>query len=52
MSQNVLVTRTGKAAGLGYNLVLRYLEAGDNVVATKRKPCSELDELKNSMATN
>lgn len=46
MSQNVLVTGAGKAVGLGFNLVLRYLEAGDNVVATIRKPCSELDELK------
>ena len=46
MSQNVMVTGAGKAVGLGFNLVLRYLEAGDNVVATIRKPCAELDELK------
>lgn len=46
MSQNVMVTGAGKAAGLGYNLVLRYLEAGDTVVATIRKPCRELDELR------
>ena len=46
MSQHVLVTGAGKAVGLGFNLVLRYLEAGDNVVATIRKPCSELDDLK------
>ena len=46
MSQNVMVTGAGKAVGLGFNLVLRYLEAGDNVVATIRKPCTELDELK------
>ena len=46
MSQNVMVTGAGKAVGLGFNLVLRYLEAGDNVVATIRKPCAELDKLK------
>ena len=47
MSQNVMITGAGKAVGLGFSLVLRYLEAGDNVVATIRKPCTELDELKN-----
>jgi NAD(P)-dependent dehydrogenase (short-subunit alcohol dehydrogenase family) len=41
-----MVTGAGKAVGLGFNLVLRYLEAGDNVVATIRKPCVELDDLK------
>ncbi|MBP5610436.1 MAG: SDR family NAD(P)-dependent oxidoreductase, partial [Clostridia bacterium] len=46
MAQNVMVTGAGKAVGLGFNLVLRYLEAGDTVVATIRKPCKELDELK------
>ena len=46
MSQNVMVTGAGKAVGLGFNLVLRYLEAGDNVVATIRKPCPELEKLK------
>ena len=46
MSQNVMITGTGKAAGLGFNMVLRYLEATDNVVATVRKPCAELEELK------
>ncbi len=30
MSQNVMITGTGRAAGLGYNLVLRYLETGDS----------------------
>lgn len=45
MPQNVMITGTGKAVGLGFNLVLRYLEAGDTVVATIRKPCPELDEL-------
>ena len=46
MSQNVLITGAGKAVGLGFNLVLRYLEAGDNVAATIRNPSNELDELK------
>jgi NAD(P)-dependent dehydrogenase (short-subunit alcohol dehydrogenase family) len=46
MLQNVLITGAGKAVGLGFNLVLRYLEAGDTVVATIRKPCDELDDLK------
>lgn len=41
-----MVTGAGKACGLGFNLVLRYLEAGDNVAATIRKPCPELDKLK------
>lgn len=43
---NVLVTGAGKQVGLGFNLVLRYLEAGDTVVATIRKECRELEELK------
>ena len=50
MSYNVMVTGAGKACGLGFNLVLRYLEAGDTVVATIRKPCAELDELKKKYA--
>ncbi len=45
MPQNVMITGAGKAVGLGFNMVLRYLEAGDNVVATIRKPCAELEEL-------
>ena len=45
MPQNVMITCAGKAVGLGFNLVRRYLEAGDTVVATIRKPCPELDEL-------
>lgn len=44
--QNVMVTGAGKACGLGFNLVLRYLEAGDTVVATIRKRSPELEELK------
>ena len=46
MSQNVMITGAGKAVGLGFNMVLCYLEAGDNVVATVRKPYTELEELK------
>ena len=45
MSQNVMVTGAGKAVGLGFNLVLKYLEAGDTVVATIRKECKELEAL-------
>ena len=45
MSDNVMITGAGRAAGLGFNLVLRYLEAGDKVIASVRKPCKELDEL-------
>jgi NAD(P)-dependent dehydrogenase (short-subunit alcohol dehydrogenase family) len=41
-----MITGAGKAVGLGFNMVLRYLEAGDTVIATIRKPCPELDELK------
>lgn len=46
MPQNVMITGAGKAVGLGFNMVRRYLEAGDNVAASIRKPCPELDELK------
>ncbi len=46
MSQNVCITGTGRKVGLGYNLVLRYLERGDTVVATVRKRSEELEELK------
>ena len=46
MSQNVMITGTGRRYALGFNLVLRYLEAGDNVVATIRKESEALSELK------
>lgn len=46
MSQNVMVTGAGRNFALGFNLVLRYLERGDTVVATVRKSCADLDELK------
>ena len=45
MGQNVLITGAGKAVGLGFNLVLRYLEAGDTVIATIYKRCEGLEEL-------
>lgn len=46
MPQNVMVTGTGRSYALGYNFVLRYLENGDHVVATVRKPSPELEALK------
>lgn len=46
MAQNVLVTGTGRSYALGYNLVLRYLENGDTVAASVRKPSPELEALK------
>lgn len=41
-----MVTGTGRRYALGYNLVLRYLEAGDTVVATVRKRSEALEHLK------
>lgn len=46
MAQNVMVTGAGRSYALGFNLALRYLERGDTVVATVRKSCAELEELK------
>lgn len=46
MSQNVMVTGTGRSYALGYNLALRYLENGDTVAATVRKASPELEKLK------
>ena len=43
---NVMVTGTGRSYALGYNLALKYLEAGDTVIATIRKPSPDIDELK------
>lgn len=37
MSRNVMITGTGRSFALGYNMVLRYLENGDTVIATVRK---------------
>lgn len=46
MAQNVMVTGTGRSYALGYNMVLRYLENGDNVIATVRKESKEINALK------
>lgn len=43
---NVMVTGTGRSYALGYNLALRYLEAGDTVIATVRKASDDIDALK------
>ena len=47
MMHNVMVTGAGRSYALGYNLVLRYLENGDKVIATVRKDCPDLYDLKN-----
>ncbi len=41
----VMVTGTGRRLGLGFNLVKRYLEHGDQVIATVRRPSEALAEL-------
>lgn len=46
MAQNVMITGTGRTYALGYNLVLRYLENGDHVIATVRKESKDLEILK------
>ncbi len=46
MSQTVLITGTGKPFALGFNLVRRYLENGDCVFATVRRPSEALESLK------
>ena len=46
MSDVVMVTGTGRSYALGYNIALRYLEAGDTVIATIRKPSADIDVLK------
>ncbi len=46
MADIVMVTGTGRSYALGYNLALKYLEAGDTVIATVRKPSPDIDELK------
>ena len=45
MADIVMVTGTGRSYALGYNLVLRYLEAGDTVIATIRKPSPDIETL-------
>ena len=46
MSQNVLITGAGRPYALGFNLVRRYLENGDCVFASVRKPSEALEALK------
>lgn len=45
MNQYVLVTGTGREMALGFNFVRRYLEQGDHVIATVRKPSEALEKL-------
>ena len=45
MSQTVLITGTGRPWALGFNLVRRYLEQGDTVFATIRRPSEALENL-------
>ena len=47
MSQTVLITGTGRPFALGFNLVKRYLENGDCVFATIRRPSEALGALQN-----
>lgn len=46
MSQHVLITGTGRPYALGFNLVKRYLEHGDTVFASVRRPSEALEEMK------
>ena len=46
MSQHVLITGTGRPYALGFNLVRRYLENGDTVLASIRRPSEALDALR------
>lgn len=52
MCKNVMVTGTGRHYALGFNFVLRYLENGDNVIATVRKESEELNTLKEKYPVN
>ena len=46
MSQTVLITGTGRPYALGFNLVRRYLENGDTVFASVRRPSEALEALR------
>ena len=46
MPQTVLITGTGRAMGLGFNLARRYLKNGDTVFASVRRPSDALEELR------
>lgn len=52
MSQNVLVTGTGREQALGFAFVRRYLEQGDVVFASVRKPSEALEKLKTKYPQN
>ena len=45
MNQYVLITGTGREMALGFNFVRRYLEQGDHVIATVRRPSEALERL-------
>ena len=45
MPQTVLITGTGRPYALGFNLVRRYLENGDRVFASIRRPSEALEAL-------
>ena len=45
MPQTVLITGTGRPYALGFNLVRRYLENGDRVFASVRRPSEALEAL-------
>ena len=46
MPQTVLITGTGRPYALGFNLVRRYLENGDDVFASVRRPSEALETLR------
>ncbi len=46
MPQTVLITGTGRPYALGFNLVRRYLEHGDTVFASIRRPSETLEALR------
>ena len=46
MHQHVLITGAGREMALGFNFVRRYLENGDIVIATIRRPSEALDQLR------
>jgi len=48
MNQTVLITGTGRPYALGFNLVRRYLENGDTVLASVRRPSEALEVLKHN----
>ncbi len=46
MRQTVLITGTGRPYALGFNMVRRYLEHGDKVFASIRRPSPALEDLR------